>query len=407
MWITACTLGGEAKLENKEVAKMKKVAIIGIGQVPVREHWDKSVRELGAQALLNALDDADRDEIDGLYVGNMLSGSLSEQEHLGALIADYAGFGGIEAVKIEAACASGAAAFRQAVLAVANGRKKCVAAVGVEKLTEFSGRFTSDALATAADADFETSVGLTFVALNALVMRRFIYENKIARENFAFFPMLAHRNAVHNPNAMFHRAISLEQYRNAKMISDPINLLDSSPISDGAAAVVVVPFDEVGTQDKRAIEVLASEVGTDYLALHDRSELLRLKAAEISTQKALKTTGLSQKEISFFELHDAFSIMSILSLEASGFMSAVEALNKVKDGYFDIDGILPVATMGGLKGRGHPVGATGIYQIVEAVYQLRGEAPEKLQVNNPKYGMTQNIGGTGATVVTTILKSFN
>lgn len=386
---------------------MRKVAIIGIGQVPVREHWDKSVRELGAQALLDALDDAGREEIDGIYVGNMLSGKLSEQEHLGALIADYAGMSGIEAVKVEAACASGAAALRQAVLAVASGEKKCVAAVGVEKLTEFSGKLTQDGLATAADADFETSIGLTFVALNALVMRRFLYEKKVNRDDFAYFPMLAHRNAMGNPNAMFHQPISLKQYQNAKMIADPINLLDSSPIADGAAAVLVVPLEEIDAKNKRAVEVLASEIGTDYVALHDRSELLRLKAVEISTQKALRTAGLSNKDISFFELHDAFSIMSVLSLEASGFMSATEALKKVRDGYFEIDGALPVATMGGLKGRGHPVGATGLYQIVEVVTQLRGEAPEKLQVPNPKYGMAQNIGGTGATVVTSILKGRN
>jgi len=383
---------------------MRNVAIIGIGQVPVREHWDKSLKELGALALLEALDDAGRDSIDGLFVGNMLSGSLSEQEHLGALIADFAGLGGVEAVKVEAACASGAAAFRQAVLAVASGQKECVAALGVEKLTEFSGQKTSDALAEAADADFETSLGLTFVALNALVMRRFIYERKVEREAFAYFPMLAHANAKHNPNAMFRHDIQFEQYQKAKMIADPINLLDSSPIADGAAAVIVVPADKVKPSDNKIVQVLACEIATDAVALHDRAELLRLRAVEQSVQRALQTAGVTRSQINLFELHDAFSIMSLLSLEASGFMAAEEALRKIREGYFDVRGTLPLFTMGGLKGRGHPVGATGIYQITEAVMQLRGAAPAAVQVPDARIAMTQNIGGTGATVVTTILK---
>lgn len=386
---------------------MKKVAIIGIGQVPVREHWDRSLRELAVDALWKALHDAQRDEIDGLYIGNMLSGTLSEQEHLGALIADFAGFAGIEAVKVEGACASGAAAFRQGLLAVASGQKKCVAVVGVEKLTERSGWFTTSALATAADADFETSMGLTFVALNALIKKRFMYEHKLSKEPFAYFPILAHQNAQHNPNAMFTNPITLEQYLKAKMIADPINLLDSSPIADGAAAVILTSLDDVEKSNKRAVEVLACEIGTDTVALHDRDHILQLKGARRSAQKAYQTAGLSPRQISFFEPHDAFSIMTILSLEAAGFMTATKALQLAQDGYFAIDGTLPICTLGGLKGRGHPVGATGIYQIVEAAMQLRAEAPAKIQVKNPTIGMTQNIGGTGATVVTTILKSVN
>jgi len=382
---------------------MRKVAIIGIGQVPVREHWGKSLRELAVDALWQALEDANRNEIDGLVVGNMLSGTLSEQEHLGALIADFAGFPGVEAVKVEGACASGAAAFRQGLLAVASGQKNCVAVVGVEKLTERSGWHTTSALATAADADFETSVGLTFVALNALVKQRFMYEHQVSKEQFAYFPMLAHQNAVHNPQAMFRKPITIEQYLKAKMIAEPINLLDSSPIADGAAAVILVPWDDV-EKNSQAIEVLACEVGTDTIALHDRQEMLQMKGIEISAQRAFATAGITPQDISFFEPHDAFSIMTVLSLQASGFMSAIEALNHARNGYFTIDGTLPICTMGGLKGRGHPVGATGVYQIVEAVLQLRGAAPKAIQVKNPRYGLTQNVGGTGATVVTTILR---
>jgi len=386
---------------------MRKVAIIGIGQVPVREHWNKSLKELASLALLDALQDAERDAIDGLYVGNMVSGKLSEQEHLGALIAEYAGFTGIEAIKTEAACASGAAAFRQAVLAVGSGYKECVATVGVEKLTEFSGLSTSDALAQAADADFETSLGLTFVALNALLMRRLLYERKVNRDDFAYFPMLAHRNAVHNPNAMFRHEISREQYRKAKMIADPINLLDSSPIADGAAAVIVVPAETVDVKNKRVVDIMACELATDSIALHDRQELLRLRAVEQSTRKAMQTAGIEHKDVDLFEAHDAFSVMTVLSLEASGFMRVERALQRAKENDFTVTSELPLSTMGGLKGRGHPVGATGVYQLVEAVLQLRGQAPGPIQVPNARIAMTQNIGGTGATVVTTILKSRN
>ncbi len=381
---------------------MRKVAIIGIGQTPVGEHWDKSLQDLAAEALHAALLDAQREKLDALFVGNMLGTYLSEQAHLGSLIADYAGFAGIEATTVEAACASGAAAFRQGVLSVASGAKDCVAVVGVEKLTEFSGHRTSGALATAADADFETSLGLTFVALNAMIMRRFMYEYDLAKEAFAHFPILAHQNARHNPNALFKNAITVNQYLKAKTIADPINLLDSSPIADGAAAVILVPYDQVKT-DPKAVQVLACEVATDTIALHDRENILALKGVELSTKRAFETAQVTPDDIDLFEVHDAFSIITALSIEASGFMSASEALQRSADGYFEIQGKLPICTMGGLKGRGHPVGATGVYQIVEAAMQLRKEAPAAIQVPEPKLAMTQNIGGTGATTVTTIL----
>ncbi|HHJ53436.1 MAG TPA: thiolase domain-containing protein [Caldithrix abyssi] len=383
---------------------MRKVAIIGIGQTPVREHWDYSIRQLGVQALAAAMKDAQVKQLDALYVGNMLSGALAEQEHLGALIADYVGLPGIEAVKIEAACASGGAAFRQAVLAVASGHVEVAAAVGVEKLTEFSGKFSGKALATAADADYEASIGLSFAALNALIMQRYMFEFKFDKEDFAVFPMLAHHNARFNPNAMFHYDISKQQYLKAKPIADPINLLDSSPISDGAAAVVVTSAEMAEKMAPPAVEVLACELATDTIGLDNRKELLRLEAAELSAQRAYAAARVSPREIDLFEMHDAFSIMSVLSLESCGFAERGQALKMAWDGAFNIDGALPVSTMGGLKGRGHPVGATGVYQIVEAALQLRGQAPEKLQVPGARTAMAQNIGGSGATIVTTILR---
>jgi len=385
---------------------MRKVAIIGIGQTPVREHWDYPIRYLGVQALHAAMADARVDTIDGLFVGNMLSGALSEQEHLGALIADYAGFTGIEAVKIEAACASGAAAMRMALMAVASGRMEIAAAVGVEKLTEFSGKFSAGALATAADADYEASIGLSFAAINALMMRRYMHEYNVRKEDFAVFPVLAHANAIHNPNAMFRNKISKDDYKKAKLIADPINLLDSSPIADGAAAVIIVAADQIQKYAGKPVRVAACEMSTDTVGLDSRSNPLVLKGVQKSAKKALQVAGVRHEQIKSFELHDAFSIMSVLSLENSGFCEPGRALFDASKGKFSIDGPLPVCTFGGLKGRGHPVGASGLYQIVEAVQQVRGQAPQAIQVAEADWIMTQNIGGSGATVITTILNKF-
>ncbi len=383
---------------------MRKVAIIGVGQTRVTEHWEYPIRHLAVEALIHAMCDAGRYEVDSLYVGNMLSGPLSEQEHLGALIADYAGMTGIEAVKVEAACASAAAAFRQAVLAVSCGAKDSAAVVGVEKLTEFSGKYSAGSLATAADADYESSIGLSFVAINALMMRRYMHEYGLSKRDFAAFPIISHENASKNPSAMFRNLITAEQYEKAKMIADPINLLDSSPIADGAAAVIVVPADKINEHAGIPVEVCACELSTDSIALDNREDPIWLKGVEIGAQRAYKTAGITPGDISFAEIHDAFSIISALSLEASGFAGPGKSLRLAQEGYFSIDGTLPIATMGGLKGRGHPVGATGVYQIVETVLQLRGQAPEGLQIPDPVFGMAQNIGGSGATVVTTILK---
>ena len=247
-------------------------------------------------------------------------------------------------------------------------------------------------------------MGLSFVAINALLMRRYLYEYKYDRNDFAQVVITAHKNAVHNPNAMFRKPISAEQYANAKLICDPINLLDSSPIADGAAAVVVSAAENGKEYNSVPVSVLACEVGTDTIALDNRENPLRLKGVESSTVKAFKTAGIQHKDIDCFELHDAFSIITVLSLEASGFADWGEGLKLVSNGGITINGQLPISTFGGLKGRGHPVGATGIYQIVEAMQQLRLEAPQPIQIPDARYALVQNIGGSGSTVYTTILE---
>ncbi len=382
---------------------MRDVCIIGIGQTPIGELWDSSLRQLAYQALRAAVEDAGVERPDALFVSNMLAARLNSQQQLGALIADFCGWRGIEAVTVEAACGSGGAAFQAAVRAVASGMVDVAAVCGVEKMTDGGKESTTSALATAADADYEAIHGLTFVALNALLMRRYMYDYNVPHSAFAPFSVNAHRNAVHNPNAMFRKPIQVEDFNRAQMIAPPINLLDASPISDGAAAAIVCPLDMARSFNGRTpVRVMASVTATDSLNLDDRHGLLALEASRLSAQRAYAMAGIAPRDVDLFELHDAFTIMSALSLEAVGFAEPGCATFLAADGEIGIEGRIPISTLGGLKARGHPVGATGVYQIVDVVTQLRGQAG-KNQVKNAQIGMAQNIGGTGATVVTHIL----
>ena len=383
---------------------MREVAIIGIGQTQVDEHWDKSLKELAGTAIFAALNDAQRDSVEALFIGNMLSGILSKQENLGGLISDWIGLPGMEAEKVEAACGSGAAAFRAGVMAVGSEDVDSALIVGVEKMTESLPIETTEALATAADADYKSAQGLSFVAINALVMQLYLHTYGWKHTDFAPFSINAHANAMHNPSARLHEKISEKDYISARMIAEPINLLDASPTGDGAAAILLVPADTFHSNNKRIIKVAGSASATNSIALHSRKDPLWLSAAEISAIKAYQQAGIKPQDIDFFELHDAFSIMSVLSLEACGFSQRGQAPILGLEGQITINGRIPICTRGGLKARGHPVGATGVYQIVEAVQQLRGEA-KSTQVTDAEIGMTQNIGGSGATIITHILRT--
>ncbi|MBP8862853.1 MAG: thiolase domain-containing protein [Anaerolineae bacterium] len=384
---------------------MRDVAIIGIGQTPVQEHWPISLRHLALEAALNALQDARIEKVDAIYVGNMLSGEITGQEHLGALLADELGQSGAEALKVEAACASGAAALRVGMMAVASGMNDLVLVTGVEKMTDTSGRETTAALAMAADAEYEVAQGVSFVSLNALLMRRYMYEYGWERKDFANFVVTAHANGMKNPNAMFHMKVTPEQYAHCATIADPVGLLDASPVCDGAAAVVLAPAEYARTLSPAPIRIRGSGIATAPIAVHDRKDPLALEAARLSVKRAYEMAKVKPQDISFFELHDAFTIMSALSLEAAGFAERGQGVRLALDGEITLEGRIPIATMGGLKSRGHPVGATGMYQVVEAVLQLRGLAG-KNQLHHPRLGMTQNIGGSGATIITTILEAM-
>ena len=380
---------------------MRKVAILGIGQTKVDEHWDKSLREIGGEAAFLAMQDAGMDKVDALYVGNMLSPMVSGQNQLGAFFSDWIGLWKQEAVKIEAACGSGSAAFRSALMAVASGDVESALVVGVEKMTDKAGKDVTAALATAADADYEVEQGISFVGINALVMRRYMHEFGWKHEDFAPFSINAHANAMHNPYARLHEKVSVEKFEKSSMVATPINLLDASPVGDGAAAVIIVPSDKVMRQPK--VVVAASGAATDTIAVHSRKDPMFLNASYLSSQQAYKMAGITPEDIDVFELHDAFSIMAALSLEATGFAERGQGVRLGLENQIGIKGKIPVCTRGGLKARGHPVGATGMYQIVEVAQQLRGECGPT-QVDGATVGMAQNIGGSGATILTHILR---
>jgi acetyl-CoA C-acetyltransferase len=381
---------------------MREVSIIGIGQTDVAEHWDKSVKHLAYEAISAAVNAAGVKSIGALYVGNMIAGQISQQLHLGAQIADFCGYRGMETYAVEAACASGGAAVRAGLMAVASGAHDIVVVCGVEKMTDSLGDRVTGALATAADAEYEVDQGATFVAINALLMQRYLHEYKPPRDAFAPFSINAHQNAMHNPHAMFHMPVTLERYQRASMIAPPINVMDSSPICDGAAALVLCASELADHYSAKPVRILASSCATDSLALHDRFDVLHMSAVERSAKQAYEQAGVGPEDIDVFELHDAFSIMAVLSLEASGFAPRGEGFRLALDGEIAPDRRVPISTRGGLKARGHPVGATGVYQIAEVATQLRGEAGAT-QVQDARIGMAQNIGGSGATVVTHIL----
>ena len=382
---------------------MTDVSIIGIGQTEVGEHWGTSIRHLAWYAIEAAMDNAATTEVDALYVGNMLAGELSRQDHLGALIADFAGLRGIDAVTVEAAEASGAAALRQAILAVKSGQVKMALAVGVEKITDQTGNAAMTALATGLDADYEAIHGLTPAGAAALMMRRYMYENGLEVADFAGFSVNAHANGANNPMAMFRNRLKAERFASGPKVATPVSLFDMAPLGDGSAAVLVTNSERAMDMVPKPIRITGSSIRTDRLALHDRKSVIWLDAAARSAQIAMEQAGIGPDDVDVFELHDGYTILAALSLEACGFAEPGKGWQLARDGEIGRDGRIPISTFGGLKARGNPVGATGVYQIVEIAQQLRGEAGDN-QVEGARIGMAQNLGGNGATAVTHVLK---
>ncbi len=392
---------------------MKDVVIAGIGQTEVGEHWEIGLRELAFAAIRDAVRDSGGLKPQSLFVGNMLAPNLSNQAHLGVLLADYAGLLGIEAVTVEAAGASGGAALRQGYLAVASGMVDVALVVGVEKFTDKVGPGVDAALATTGDADFEAVQGMTPAAQAALLMKRYMHENEVPPEGFAGFAITAHANGVNNPCAMFRKAIKPEVYAKAEMVSEPINMFDMAPNADGAAAVILTRQELLPDDFSHPfVKIAGSAAASDTLALHDRKDMLFFDTAHLSAGKAMKQAGIVLDRIDLFEYHDVFSIYAALQLEAIGFAIrgqgwklAADGLIELKPGSGDPDSLrhIPCATMGGMKARGFAGGAAGVYQAVEAAMQLRGQAGVN-QVPDAKTALIQSLGGPASTAVSHILQ---
>src|SRR5271157_1083644 len=383
---------------------MTEVVIAGIGQVPVGEHWDASLRSLGTRAVLAALHDFAGLKPQAMYIGNMLASVVSHQANLGALLAENIGLDGIEAYTVEAAGASGAGAFHLGYLAVASGFVDTAVVLGVEKYTDMVGSELESAVAQSTDYDYEAVQGVTPTSLAALLMQRYMYEYKAPRQAFAEIPLLAHANAVNNPNAMYRKPISREAYNRAELISDPLNLYDMAAYADGAAAVVLTRPELVPAGlPQPLVRIVGSSVVVDSLSLHDRRDPLLFEAVTASTERACRQAGILPGDVDLFELCDAFSIYALLSLEAAGFAIRGQGWLLAQSGELCPGGKLPVMTMGGLKGRGNPLGASGVYQVVEAVTQLRGLAG-KAQIPNARLAMVQSLGGPASTAITHVLE---
>jgi acetyl-CoA C-acetyltransferase len=383
---------------------MTEVVIAGIGQTEVGEHWEIGLRELAYDAIQNALQDAGGLKPQALFVGNMLAPNLSHQAHVGALLVDYAGLNGIEAVTVEAAGASGGAALRQGYLAIASGFVDVALVVGIEKFTDKIGPEVDEALATASDSDFEAVQGMTPTSQAALLMKRYMHEHNVPANGFAGFALTAHANGVANKNAMFRKAIKAETYAKAEMVSDPINMFDMAPNADGAAALVLTRRDLLPSDFKNPlVKISGSAASSDTLALHDRKDMLYFDTAQISAGKAMKQAGVVLDQINFFEYHDMFSIFAALQLEAVGFAIKGKGWKLAEDGAINLNGKIPCATMGGMKARGFPGGASGVYQAIEAAIQLRGQAGAN-QIAGAKTGLIQSLGGPGSTAVSHILQ---
>lgn len=386
---------------------MSDVVIAGIGQTLVGEHWETSLRELALRAIENARQDTGGLKPQALFVGNMLAPILSRQTHLGALIADFAGLTGIEAVTLEAAGASGGAALRIGYLAVASGQVDVALVVGIEKFTDQVGSKVDAALATASDGDYEAVHGLNPSAQAALLMRRYIHEFSVPRSAFAGFPLTAHANGVGNPNAMFRKAIKAGTYDRASMVCEPLNMFDVAPSGDGAAALILSRPDLLPPSFTHPlVRITGSSLVTDVLALHDRSDPLTFHAARLSVERACQQAKITPVQADLFELHDAYSIYAALSLEAAGFAERGQGWRLAQDEHISLKGALPISTFGGLKARGNPGGATGVYQAVEAVLQLRGQAGVN-QIPDARRALVQCLGGPGASAVTHVLETVN
>ena len=380
---------------------MREVAIIAAGMTRFGELWESSLRDLFAEAALEALKAARADHVDSIYVGCMAGGQFVGQEHLGPLMAEEIGMAGVAAMRVESACASGGVALRSAFLDVASGMSDLVLAAGVEKMTD--GADVTAVLATAADQEQEAYHGITFPGLYAMIARAHMQAHGTTDEDLAWVAVKNHLHGAKNPKAQFRREVKLEEVMKSSMVSEPLRLLLCSPVSDGAAAVLLCPLDQAKKYTDRPVKIRGVGFATSSMALADRKDPAFLDAVALSAERAYKMAGIGPKDVQVAEVHDCFAIAEICCIEALGFVPRGEGRHAARTGLTGLGGKIPVNTSGGLKSKGHPVGATGIAQAIEIFEQLRGDAGER-QVRGARIGLAQNMGGSGASSVVHVLE---
>lgn len=383
---------------------MRDVVVIGVGMSRWGECWDRSLRDLFVEAALQALDDGNVSRLDSMYVGCMSSGLFTGQEHVGPLLADYLGVTPIPAVRVESACASGGLAFRQAFMDVALGFSEVSLAAGVEKMTDVDGATATYALGTAADQDYESFQGISFPGLYALIAQSYMQKYGLTREELAAVAVKNHAHGAKNPRSQFPKPITVEEVLASPMVADPLRLLDCSPITDGAAAVILCSMRKAKIAKQKPVKIIGTGHATDSIALHSRKQIEFFYSTAKAADKAFEMADVKREQIDVVEVHDCFTIAEICALESLGFFEPGQARKAAVEGITKFGGRLPVNVSGGLKAKGHPVGATGIAQIIEIVEQLRGNAGER-QVPNAKIGLTQNMGGTAASSIVHILEA--
>ncbi|MEM0467018.1 MAG: thiolase domain-containing protein [Candidatus Thermoplasmatota archaeon] len=388
---------------------MRDVAIIGVGLTKFGELWDKSFRDLIAEAGSKAILDAkiEGKDIDALYIGSMSSGRFVGQEHIGALVADVSGFSNahIPATRVEGACASGGLAVRQGYLAVASGLHDIVVVGGIEKMNDVGGAAATETLATASDQEWEAFFGATFPGLYAMIAMKHMHDYGTTKEQLAQVAVKNHANGALNPYAQYQSEITVEQVMRASPVAYPLGLLDCSPVSDGAASLVLCAAEKAKKYVDTPVRIIGSGQASDTLALHARRDICTLDATVFAAKMAYKQARITPQDVSFAEVHDCFTIAEICAIEDLGFVKKGDGGKAIDEHITTRDGSLPVNTSGGLKAKGHPVGATGVAQVIEATLQLQGRA-EKRQLKNPKIGLTHNVGGSGATCVVHILEAM-
>jgi acetyl-CoA C-acetyltransferase/acetyl-CoA acyltransferase len=383
---------------------MKRVAVIGVGVTKFGKH-ERSTAELFAEAALDAIRDAGVSPraIQAIYFGNVVGGEGERQLHMGPQVASVLGIPAVPTTRFETACATSHAAFRHAVMELAAGVSDVLLVGGAERVLNLPTDAATEYFAFASDAAFEQPAGLTFAGVFALMARAHMTKYGTTEEQMAHVAVKNHRHGVLNPKAQFQKEITLEQVLASPKIADPLKLYDCCPFTDGAAAVVLAS-EEVARKSRRPIWILSSAAASDSMCLHDKKDLSRILATERAAQAAYRQAGRGPEDVDVVELHDCFTIAEIMATEGLGFFEPGTGGIAAEKGWTSLGGKLPVNPSGGLKAKGHPIGATGAAQIAEIVTQLRGEAGPR-QVDGARVGLVHTLGGNAATVLVSLLSS--